>query len=106
MLKGDPPAFGPKEKGEPAGCGAASACMVKGLGGGVSCLIPKGLAASVSEAGLMENGEGAGAGSGAAKPGDAAAKGLIGNACACVAPGSAWGAIWKGDAAGAGGDAG
>lgn len=103
MLKGDPLGGGLGEKNGAACCGAASDIMEKGLGSGASCLTAKGLDAGASAAGLMENGEGAAAaGSWAAKPGEAAAKGLIGNACACDAPASAWGAIWKGETAGAG----
>lgn len=107
MLKGDSPDGGLEEK-EGAGCGgAASDSMEKGFGAGASCLMAKGLAAGASAAGLMENGEGAAdAGSGAAKPGEAAAKGLIGNACGCGTPASDGGTLWKGEAAGAWGEAG
>lgn len=89
-LNGDPPgvagAKGESVAGAKACCGAASDIIAKGLAtgaAGASCLIAKGLAADVSDAGLMENGEAPGvAGApGAAKPGDTAAKGLIGNAC-------------------------
>lgn len=78
MPKGDPlaAALPPREKGE-AGDAPGFCC-----GGDAGESIANGLAAGASAAGLTENGDGGGvrAGSGEAKPGDAAAKGLIGNA--------------------------
>ena len=78
--------------------GEAGACW------GAGWIMEKGLAAGASGADLMENGEGcgAGAGSGVVKPDDAAAKGLMGNACAEGGVDSAAGwAIWNGEFAGA-----
>jgi len=80
MLKGEPPAPPPSEKGEAA---AAAGCC--GCG-----------AAAKGDAGD-------GALAAEAKPGDTAAKGLIGNACALDALAApCCGAIWNGEGAGAG----
>ncbi len=74
---GTPPVvLPPSEKGEAGGAPEFCGC------GAAADIMAKGLAAGASAVGLMENGDDAGtcSGSAPAKLGDAAAKGLIGNA--------------------------